>query len=252
MKRFLLGVCSVLGILSLLVGVCYYSEQIGFFNIKKIELTINKNSIKESNTSIDRYLSPFISEEKNKLEKIKGQSIWKVNVKELSVKMLNKGWIENVEVRRDWPNRLEVVIQPKEIGALLVQGSGEIVPIGVNGDLFAATPLSKSPDLPIVRGKIFEQKKDLRIQVIKLIKSLPDHGSFSKKQISEIGYDDKEGFWLNVLPSKITIKMGFDSDLAREERISQVLDYLDRNNIQARVIDANFAKKVLVKLRKDP
>jgi cell division protein FtsQ len=252
MKKVIYSLLGVIGISSAFVGLFIYAERSGFFKLEKVDVVIHMNQSKEVGPSLNSYLAPLIKDQRTDIEKLKGQSIWALDVKTLAEQMRKKDWIESVQIQRDWPNRLEISIQPKEFGALFIKTNGDVHPMGMNGEIFNSTSLAKAPDLPVIRGSQFEQKKDLRIQALKLLKSLPSQGSFSKKTISEIGYDDKEGFWLSVLPSKISVKMGFDSDPSREERVSQVIDYLDRNNIQGRVIDANFAKKVLVKLRKDP
>ena len=38
----------------------------------------------------------------------------------------------------------------------------------------------------------------------------------------------------------------------KAQRVSQVLEYMETRQLEARVIDANLSKKVLVRLRKDP
>jgi cell division protein FtsQ len=38
----------------------------------------------------------------------------------------------------------------------------------------------------------------------------------------------------------------------KADRVGQVLDYLEKHELDARVIDANLTKKVLVRLRKRP
>jgi cell division protein FtsQ len=35
-------------------------------------------------------------------------------------------------------------------------------------------------------------------------------------------------------------------------RVAQVIEYMETRQLEARVIDANLSKKVLVRLRKDP
>ena len=71
-------------------------------------------------------------------------------------------------------------------------------------------------------------------------------------QVSEIGYDKKEGYWIKLLNSETRVQYGEDQFEIKSARISQVIEYLESRNLKARVIDANLSKKVLVRLQQSP
>ena len=54
------------------------------------------------------------------------------------------------------------------------------------------------------------------------------------------------------MSSGMRVNLGDDEVLKKSLRVSQVLNYVDEHQLDARVIDANLSKKVLVRLRKGP
>ena len=121
-----------------------------------------------------------------------------------------------------------------------------------NNKILAPLEIGQAPDRAItVEKKIFSESK-VRENAIRLLKSLPSHGSFSSSKISEIGFSSKEGFWTDLLHKELRVKLGSENFESKSIRVSQVLDYIENKQIEARVIDANLSQKVLVRLRKDP
>ncbi len=57
---------------------------------------------------------------------------------------------------------------------------------------------------------------------------------------------------MTMIKTGIQVKMGEDQVSLKSARVAQVVDYLETRQFDARVIDANLSKKVLVRLRKDP
>ncbi len=56
---------------------------------------------------------------------------------------------------------------------------------------------------------------------------------------------------MTLIRTGVRVKIGEDQVALKAARVSQVVDYLDAKQFDARVIDANLSKKVLVRLRKD-
>jgi cell division protein FtsQ len=51
---------------------------------------------------------------------------------------------------------------------------------------------------------------------------------------------------------ELRVKLGNENFESKSLRVSQVIDYIENKQIEARVIDANLSQKVLVRLRKEP
>jgi cell division protein FtsQ len=145
-----------------------------------------------------------------------------------------------------------VRIIPKDIGLLFVSRKGELYPLVTDGTFLPPILSQQAPDVALLEGEGFFKSVEMRKKALQLISEVPHDGRFSKKNISQIGYDPKEGFWVTLLQSGLRVKLGEEQFATKAARISQVIEYMDARQLEARVIDANLSKKVLVRLRKDP
>jgi cell division protein FtsQ len=84
-----------------------------------------------------------------------------------------------------------------------------------------------------------------------MTQEIPPEGSFSQKKISEIFYDKKEGFWVQMVDQGLQVKLGEGQVSLKSARVGQVLDYVKSHDIKPRLIDANLSKKVILKLEKN-
>jgi cell division protein FtsQ len=218
----------------------------GFFNLDHIEIILTKN------TDQPRFMRPLLADLDRQLEKLRGESLWTVDLEKMNAQIMSLPWVNELQVRRNWPDRLEVRIIPKEVKFLFVGKAGQLFPVLEDGTFLNPVSVDSMPDVVLLRGDEFVQNKDLLKKALRALSEIPGEGSFSKKTISEIRYDNKEGFWATLMKDAVRVKMGEDQILLKADRVSQVLDYLDAHRFDARVIDANLTKKVLVRLRKGP
>ena len=218
----------------------------GFFNLEHIEIILTKN------TDQSRFMRPMVEDLDQQLEKLRGQSLWSLNLESMNAQISSLTWVNDLQVSRHWPDRLVLQIVPKEVRFLFVGKAGQLFPVLEDGTFLAPVAVENMPDVVLLRGDEFAKNKELLIRALKTLEEIPNEGSFSKKSISEIRYDAKEGFWATLMKAGMRVKLGEDQILMKADRVSQVLDYLDAYSFDARVIDANLTKKVLVRLRKDP
>ena len=106
--------------------------------------------------------------------------------------------------------------------------------------------------MPWVRGNWVDRKSELQTKVIDLLNQLPSKGLLTPDQISEIQFNDEDGFLITLIKTGQQIRFGTDSFEIKSLRANQVLDYLQSKGLESRVIDLNFSKKVLVRLRNQP
>jgi len=177
-------------------------------------------------------------------------SIYYLN--QLNQKINQYDWIQSMNISRQWPSQLSVKLTVKEVKALIISQNGKLLPVVDEGAYLNSVEVGEAPDAAFLFGKEFEKNKELRKKAIQFIDELPSEGAFSKKTISEIHYEEKEGFWLNLVKDNLKVKIGHDQISMKSARVSQVIDYIESRKMNARVIDANLSKKVLVRLRKDP
>lgn len=228
----------------------YTLDQRGFFAIEEIDLKIVTQS-EQLNFS-----KPYLDKLNVELSAYKGQSLWRLSLSGVADKLKTKNWIKEFRISRSWPNGIEVEIEPKILSLLYVDqkrlAEGFVRPVTLDGTLLPEVDTTQAPSLAMLKGEVFVKDSAKRKMAIELLKSLPEEGKLSHKLISEIGFDNKEGYWVEVAKSNIKIKLGEEQFAVKSARVSQVMDYLEKRDLKARVIDANLSKKVLVRLQQSP
>lgn len=230
-----------------LAGSLFYLNKNGFFNITKIEVILENPPAGQ-----EQFLKPHVDRLEASLAKYKGISLWNIKLKKISREVSDLNWVEQLNIKRSWPATLAVRVRPYEVKLLYMGKGGKLIPIIKDGSFLDPVETKQAPDVALLDGESFQKKSELRKKAVEVIEQIPAEGSFSKKTISEIRHDSKEGFWMTMIKTGIQVKMGEDQVSLKAARVSQVVDYLESRQFDARVIDANLSKKVLVRLRKDP
>jgi cell division protein FtsQ len=234
-----------------LIGYSLYElDQQGFFNIEKIEIVLDTHTDQKNYTSI------YIRKLDLDFQKFQGQSLWNFSLKNISDILKQQPWVKDFRISRSWPSSLEIQIEAYEISLLLTDSKkmnlGLMQPVTVNGDMLPEVDSRQAPAKALLKGDIFYKNIEKRKQAIELLKSLPSEGKMAVHLLSEINYNTKEGFWISLIQSDLKVKLGEDQFAMKSARVSQVMDYLEKKNLKARVIDANLSKKVLVRLQQTP
>jgi cell division protein FtsQ len=247
MKKMILKLfIAVVVIPASVVGMIFWLDREGFFNLDRIEITIENRDINP------QFLQPLVADLNADLENNRGRSLWHLDLPKISSALEKLKWIESVAISRSWPTRLNVIVQPKTVKLLFLSKAGNILPIVADGSFLPPVTTKTAPDVTLLEGNLFESSLEMRKKAVKVISEVPREGKFSHPKISELRFDPKEGFWATLIQSGIKVKMGEENIPLKAARVSQVLEYLETRQLEARVIDANLSKKVLVRLRKDP
>lgn len=216
----------------------------GFFAVDKVHLATASHQ--------PVWLETFWSELRAELQEYQGADIFSLNLVELRKQVMQKIWVADVRVRRSWPNDLYFEIVHKDLSAYGRDQKGGLVPLLQDGTPIAPSALPEKMDLPVLSSSLSQDSRERIVTAIRLYRLFPIEKGLTRDRVSEIGYDAKEGYWTLILPLGTRIKWG-ESDFENKiARVRQVIDYLESRAIQARVIDANLAKKVVVRLRKTP
>ena len=248
MKKLVLQLIFGFVVLPLSVaGALYYLNQNGFFHVEKVEIVLEG-----ATSGQEQFLKPHVDELEAALAKYKGVSLWNIKLKKMSSEVSAFDWVDTLNIKRMWPTTLSVRVKPYEVKLLFMAKGGKLMPIIRDGTFLQEVDSKEAPDVALVEGEVFLKKPELRKKAVEVLEQIPSEGSFSKKTISEIRYDSKEGFWMTLIKTGVQVKMGEDQMSLKAARVSQVVDYLESRQFDARVIDANLSKKVLVRLRKDP
>ncbi len=250
-KRLLFNLFLIFIIAPMLVGYSMYTlDQNGFFQIQKIDIVLKTHADQKS------YAREYIQRLDAQFQKFNGQSLWSFSLQNISEVLRQQKWIKDFRISRSWPSSLEVQIEAFEISLLLTDSQklnvGLMRPVTVDGDILPEIDSRQAPSKALLKGDIFLKNLEKRKQAIDLLKSLPADGKMGVNSLSEINYNPKEGFWISMIQSDLKVKLGEDQFAMKSARVSQVMDYLEKKNLKARVIDANLSKKVLVRLQQTP
>lgn len=233
----------------------YSLERQGFFEIDNIEIKA------EALSSQKNFVILKVEQLQTKLNQIKGVSLWRAPLSQISQSLQEEKWIKKFQISRAWPSGISLTIEPDDIAILVLSQEGKqssaaaaffIRPITKSGKVLENIKSNFAPDAVVAHDPIFLSNDKIRQGAISVINSLPKSGSMSAAQVSEIGYDKKEGYWIKLLKSETKLNFGEAQFEIKSARISQVINYLESRNLRARVIDANLSKKVLVRLQQNP
>jgi len=250
-KRVLLNIFLVFIFAPSVVAYAIYSlDQNGYFLIQKIDLQI------QAKTDQKNYIKAYAEKLDSQLAAFKGQSLWAFELKNVSEILKKQKWIKDFRIARSWPASLEIEIETQDVALLLADTQkltqGLMKPVTQDGELLPDIDTRQAPARAFLKGEVFVRDIEKRKKAIELLKSLPAEGKIGIDQLAEINYNSKDGYWVSLIHSDMKIKLGEDQFEVKTARVSQVLDYLEKRNLKARVIDANLSKKVLVRLQQNP
>lgn len=178
------------------------------------------------------------------------RKIWDITVQDIADKVKSDSWIESVEVQRQFPSTLLIQVVERKPFAVLGNKKGRFKLVDQDNNIIDVAKNDDLTRLPILMGKAFVEKVDLRKAGLDLLKTLPEEGILSLKDVSDVEYKEDRGFSITLMKSGITIELGKENLPLHIDRARRVVQYLDQNNINATRVDADYAKKVLVKVRK--
>ncbi len=224
----------------------YFLEKNKIFSLKNIQIEIITLEQQK------RFPQPYVEKLQNQFEIFKGQSLWNLSLNAFTVVLKQEKWIDQFRISRNWPSQINIVIYPHEISYLLVRpkliSQGLFIPVTRSAELLNAIDSTQTPSLSLLKGEDFFKDIEKRKKAIDLLESIPKKGILSSKNIEEVLFDRTEGYWLKIVDLETKIKFGETDFQIKSARISEVLNYLEKKDLKARVIDANLSKKVLVRL----
>ncbi|AGH96225.1 cell division protein [Pseudobdellovibrio exovorus JSS] len=229
----------------------YSLDQQGFFQIDNVEIKV------QTTESQKNFVAPRLQKLQAKLDSVKGISLWKAPLSQISKSLREEKWIKNFQLSRSWPSTIKLVIEPDTVTLLVLSSASgsetsALLPITKSGRVLERISSDDAPNAIVSYDESLVKNERVREGAINVIKALPEKGRMSSTQISEIGYDKKEGYWIKLLQSETKVNLGEEQFEIKSVRIAQVMEYLESRNLKARVIDANLSKKVLVRLQQNP
>lgn len=186
-----------------------------------------------------------------RLQAYQGLNLWEVDLDRVEEIIKSETWIQDAHVYRHYPQSLRVEISPKQPVGLLLTKQGRMHMISADSTVMPTITVTRAPKLPVIQDARLLQNKNLRDKVVNVLRELPAEGRFSRETVGGVSISRDGDIVLEHLTLKTAIKLGDEGIAVKSARVARVLEYLEHNNLNSRVIDADFSKKVLVKLRND-
>ncbi|MBK7843693.1 MAG: FtsQ-type POTRA domain-containing protein [Bdellovibrionales bacterium] len=244
-RKLLSGTAGFLIASTMGVGT-YWAIQGPWFGIEQIEIEMDPVS------GQDVLFQRIQGDLRKKYQLFNGKKLWEVSIQDLRSLAEKDSRVKRASVSRRFLDGILVQIRPRDPVLGLVDNRGRVYPVANDASLLPDLPPEEAPDLPYLRGSEFFKKSEMRSKAVSLIAQIPPQGLISVASISEIHFLPKEGFHFILRQKGIRVLIGDSIPRIKLSHVEQVLNYLTEHQIDGRVIDARFSKKVVVRLRNQP
>jgi cell division septal protein FtsQ len=231
---------------STLAGGLYLGAEHGWGRLASVQVIMDSSS---DQNQIFARMEPALAKT---LSQFSGRWLWQVPLGEVLRQVETDKRVRSAKVTRVFPNRLEVSVIPHQPAIAWVDEVGRFFPVATDATLLPAIPSHEATDVPILRGRAFKSDQALREKALTLLTELPAAGFLSKRRVAEIMYNERDGFSLLLTQGGMEVRLGEGQVGLKASRAERVLNYLEDQQLRGRVVDARFAKKVVVRLRNDP
>lgn len=151
-----------------------------------------------------------------------------LDTKKVKARIEAHEWVESAEIKRDWPNRLIIVVKERLPVAIVSLDNG-LFYLDRNGVAFAQVLPPQDMDYPIITGLKREEwprvLKDSRLgEALQFIKYAGQGSSILPKQnVSELHVDGDENVILYLVDRPFPIHLGSGNVGAKYSRLTKVL-----------------------------
>ena len=174
-------------------------------------------------------------------------NLWAVRIGRIRKKLESQHWIATAEVKRNWPNKLTIVIRERKPLAMVSQKSG-LYYVDRAGVVFAEVLPVDDRDFPVITGveidKVPGVKEEERLLEALDFMIFGEKGTVAlpKQNISEIHLTSEGNLVLFLADHAIPVYLGRGDLKTKYYRLSTVLSWLYRKQKydSAAAIDMNY------------
>jgi cell division septal protein FtsQ len=182
-------------------------------------------------------------------------SLFGLNLQELSGRLRQHPWVENARVQRDWA-RKALVIDVKERVAQALILFEDLYLVDPHGEVFKKASLQERMDFPVLTGLSHKEvtQKDpqamsLILQSLGLLEHMGTRAVFNSKQISEIHLSKQGGLTIFTTEGAIPIRLGTEAFAEKLNRLEKILPDLVPKAKDIEYVDLNYPTKAVVKMK---
>ncbi len=179
-------------------------------------------------------------------------SLFSVNLKEVVKRLESHPWIEQVRVRKVFPNK--VVIQIEERKPMAIIQLEELYYIDTRGEIFTPVGDREEYNYPYLTGltrRVLEkdpvEAKRLISKALELLRMVNHEKAFPMEEISEIHMERVFGIRCFTKAEGVEVKMGWEDFGEKLKRLSLIWSDLRKRGFSVASIDCSDLKRMVVK-----
>jgi cell division septal protein FtsQ len=164
----------------------------------------------------------------------------------------NNPWLEEVKVRRNFPETLRIEVTEREPMAIV--NMGYLYYCDVRGEIFKPLNDGDGLDYPVITGITEEDagrdpagtRHALR-GALDLIALLKSDRAVPLDDISEIHYDKGFGFTIFTARGGVAVRLGREDFPAKLARLGRIFPDIEETLLSLEYIDLDYPDKIIVK-----
>jgi len=175
-----------------------------------------------------------------------GMNLWTVDPEEVSARLLASPGIRDVEVRREFPQRVVLEVQTRHPIAVIAQPS--LTYLDKDGVWFTAQAQRQELDLPYVTGLSADELATAaaRTALTGTVSLLSLAANLWAEPLSEVRWDPKAGYSMFLARRHLTIRLGWETAPEKFAQLATVLTQWPTDSPPA-LFDARFLNQVVVR-----
>jgi cell division protein FtsQ len=224
----------------LFIGHWVYVHLLGdpYFRVREVEVEGGRKMTKENLLS---------------LTVVEGMpNLFSVNLKEVVKRLESHPWIEQVRVRKVFPNK--IFIQVEERKPMAIIQLEELCYIDTRGEIFSPVGEKDEYNYPYLTGlsrQVLEkdpvEARRLITKALELLRIVDQEKVPPLEEISEIHMERSSGIYCFTKSEGVVVKMGWEDFGEKKRRLSLIWSDLRKRGFSAVSIDCSNLNRVVVK-----
>jgi cell division protein FtsQ len=191
------------------------------------------------------------------LAEIEGMpNLFTLRLKDVAKRLESHPWVDQVRVRKVFPNKIAVQIEEREPVAILPLE--ELYYIDTKGVIFATVGDADAYNYPFLTGLTRQtlekdpvESKHLIIKALEFLRIVDKERVFPPEEISEIHMEKMDGIRYFTKAEGLQVKMGWEQFGEKLRRLSIILSDLQKRGLSAVSIDCSDLKRMVVQRSND-
>jgi cell division protein FtsQ len=191
------------------------------------------------------------------LAEIEGMpNLFTLRLKEVAKRLESHPWVDQVRVRKVFPNKIAVQIEEREPVAILPLE--ELYYIDTKGVIFATVGDRDAYNYPFFTGltrkaleKDPDEAKHLIMKALEFLRIVDKERVFPPEEISEIHMEKMDGIQYFTRTEGLEVKMGWEQFREKLRRLSVILSDLQKRGLSAVSIDCSDLNRMVVQRSPD-